>query len=234
MAQRFSLAYTGFLGNFSRLNGLLIIHSREHAGHMNDTTDTRQQILDAAMERILHYGYGKTTMSEIARDCDMSAGNIYRFFASKIDIAEAMARKFNAELYESYAKIARCKDPASKRLRDFFEYSMNRTFTAIEGKAKILEVAEVLSEERPLFFNEELAQERVYLVQILDAGIEAGEFRPLDRKDETAEFIQAALMKYRFPQLFSHLTLPKLERELDGVLDLLLAGLSVGAETPDK
>lgn len=200
---------------------------------MSEVTDTRQQILDAAMERILHYGYAKTTMSEIARDCGMSAGNIYRFFASKLDIAEAMARKFNAELYESYAKIARCNDPASSRLREFFEFSMNRTFTAIEEKAKILEVAEVLSDERPLFFNEQMAQERVYLVQILEAGIEAGEFRPLEHKEETAEFMQAALMKFRFPQLFSHLTLPKLERELRGVMDLILAGLSVGATVPE-
>ena len=57
---------------------------------MNDKIDTREQILHAAMDRIKHYGYGKTTMAEIARDCDMSAGNIYRFFASKIDIAEAI------------------------------------------------------------------------------------------------------------------------------------------------
>ena len=62
---------------------------------MNEKIDTREQILQAAMDRIKHYGYAKTTMAEIARDCDMSAGNIYRFFASKIDIAEAMARKLN-------------------------------------------------------------------------------------------------------------------------------------------
>ena len=68
---------------------------------MSDKTETRQQILDAAMQRIMHYGYAKTTMAEIARDCDMSAGNIYRFFASKIDIAEAMARKINMEIKSS-------------------------------------------------------------------------------------------------------------------------------------
>ena len=45
---------------------------------------TREQILDAAMNRIKHYGYGKTTMSEIAGDCGMSAGNIYRFFIKKM------------------------------------------------------------------------------------------------------------------------------------------------------
>ena len=201
---------------------------------MNDTTDTREQILNAAMERIHHYGYGKTTMSEIARDCSMSAGNIYRFFASKIDIAEAMARKFNAKVFEDYAILARKKTSASSRLREFFEMSLERTFKAIEEDAKILEVASVLKEERPFYFNEQMAQERVYLVQILNDGVQSGEFRALDRPEETAEFMQSALMKFRFPQLFSALSLPKLQRELDGVLDLLLAALSCGASTPDR
>ena len=46
--------------------------------------------------------------------------------------------------------------------------------------------------------------------------------------------IQSALMKYRFPQLFSRLTLPKLRRELNGVLDIIIAGLAKGIEkTPE-
>jgi hypothetical protein len=32
-------------------------------------------------------------------------------------------------------------------------------------------------------------------------------------------------MKFRYPQLWSKLTLPKLERELEGVLKLILNGL---------
>ncbi|MEL7231063.1 MAG: helix-turn-helix domain-containing protein, partial [Pseudomonadota bacterium] len=86
---------------------------------MNDKTDTRQQILDAAMDRILHYGYGKTTMSEIARDCGMSAGNIYRFFASKLDIAEAMARKYNMEINSANAALVRSKLGADEKMRQF-------------------------------------------------------------------------------------------------------------------
>lgn len=199
---------------------------------MNETTDTREKILQAAMDRISHYGYAKTTMSEIAKDCCMSAGNIYRFFASKIDIAEAMARKFNQKIFDQYSSIARKDISASDRLREFFRFELNHTYEAIEADAKILEVAQVLKEERPLHFNETLAQERVYIVQILESGIEAGEFRPLDHPEETAEFLQSALMKFRFPQLFSMLTLDKLHRELDGVLDLLLASLSPGAKIP--
>lgn len=194
---------------------------------MNDKTDTRQQILDAAMERIKHYGYGKTTMAEIARDCCMSAGNIYRFFASKIDIAEAMARKLNMEINAKNAALARGPGTAPDKLLRFHQAALRTTYEKLDSDAKILEVAEVLTHERPSFANEEMAQERVYLVQILEQGIADGDFAAMPNPHFIAEMLQSATMKFRYPQLWSRLTLPKLERELEGVMAILLAGLTV-------
>jgi AcrR family transcriptional regulator len=192
---------------------------------MDDKTATRDRILQAAMTRIKHYGYSKTTMAEIAADCDMSPGNIYRFFEAKIDIAEAMARKHYAAEQAELSAIARKKDwPADKRLREIFFKRLRDSFRMFEENAKILEVAEVLHRERPLFANEQLALERVFLSALLEEGVEAGLFEPGDH-NFAAEMIQSATMKFGVPQLFSQLTLSKLERELAGVLDLLLRGL---------
>lgn len=192
---------------------------------MDEKTSTRDRILQAAMARIKHYGYGKTTMAEIAADCDMSPGNIYRFFEAKIDIAEAMARQHYAAEQAELSAIARKKEwPADKRLRELFFKRLRDSYCMFEENAKILEVAEVLHKERPLFANEQLALERVFLTALLDEGVEAGLFAPADHTF-TAEMIQTATMKFSLPQLFSRLTLPKLERELDGVLSLILAGL---------
>src|ERR1041384_4520369 len=92
------------------------------------TTDPREAILNAAAERILHYGYNKTTMTEIAADCGMSAGNIYRFYPSKIDIAEAMTRGFSKESHIAYANILKdSARSASAKLSDFFKYRLERT-----------------------------------------------------------------------------------------------------------
>lgn len=113
-------------------------------------TDPREAILNAAAERILHYGYNKTTMSEIAADCGMSAGNIYRFFPSKIDIAEAMTRKFSAETHQTYSAIVR--DPnrsATQKMLDFFVFRMERTFRLFEKNPKLMELAEIMGRERP-------------------------------------------------------------------------------------
>lgn len=192
---------------------------------MDEKHATRDRILEAAINRIKHYGYGKTTMAEIAADCDMSPGNIYRFFEAKIDIAEAMARKHYAAEQAELAAIARKKDwPADKRLREIFFKRLRDSFCMLEENAKIIEVAEVLHRERPMFANEQLALERVFLSAVLEDGEEAGLFKPGDHVF-TAEMMQTATMKFGVPQLFSKLTLPKLERELDGVLTLLLNGL---------
>lgn len=194
---------------------------------MDERLDTKDCILKAAMDRILHYGYGKTTMAEIAKDCSMSAGNIYRFFKSKLDIAEAMARKINSDVFQTFAEISRDSDrPALDRLKEFFVFRMERTFELLEKDAKVLEVAEVLSHERPQFANEELAQERIYLGQILQQGVDSGEIELCcEDINTTAEMIQVACMKFGYPQLWSHLTLDKLHRELDGVMQLMFAAL---------
>ena len=71
------------------------------------------------------------------------------------------------------------------------------------------------------------------VVEIIERGTERmleeaerrGEFVPPGDKETIAEMIQSATMKFRYPQLWSKLTLPKLERELEGVLNLLIEGL---------
>ncbi len=196
---------------------------------MDDKTPTRDRILHAAMARIKHYGYGKTTMAEIAADCDMSPGNIYRFFEAKIDIAESIARQHYAAEHAELAAIARKKDiPADKRLREIFFKRMRDSYRLFEDNAKILEVAEVLVRERPLFANEQMALERVFLIALLEEGVETGLFAPGDQAFK-AEMIQAMTMKFGMPQLFSKLSLAKLERELEGVLDLIFNGLYMRA-----
>ena len=158
----------------------------------------------------------------------MSAGNIYRFFKSKIDIAEAMADKFAEESFEVFERISAKSISARNRLYEMFDFSLRNSFEKLDADAKILEVAEVLSRERPEFSNRQLAQERVYMVRILQDGIKSGEFAPSEDLEFLAEMIQAALLKFQYPQLFSRLSLPQLLREYNGVMDIILAGLKQG------
>jgi len=189
--------------------------------------DPRETILKAAGERILHYGYNKTTMTEIAADCGMSAGNIYRFYPAKIDIAEAMTRHFSAETQLEYAKIIRdsAKSPTAK-LYEFFQTRLDRTFRIFEKHPKLMELAEIMGRERPEYFHEERAQERRLIERILEEGRGSGDFALPADLPITADLVQCCTLKFRIPHMWTTEQLDSLKSELDGVLNLVFTGLS--------
>ncbi|MBU6155498.1 MAG: TetR/AcrR family transcriptional regulator [Alphaproteobacteria bacterium] len=188
----------------------------------------RGNILEAAKKRFLHYGYAKTTMAEIASDCSMSPGNLYRYFPGKLDIAEAICTEAGeyavARLREVMRRPSRT---ARERLRDFLFADMKLTYDQLEYDKQVFEMARVVASERPQFANRILALNRALLSEILAAGNASSEFF-IEDVVFTAEMLQSATMKFRYPQLHSKLPYEKLERELDGVVNLLLNGLDDG------
>lgn len=195
---------------------------------MDEKTATRQRICEAAGKRFMHYGYAKTAMAEIARDLGMSTGNLYRFYESKLDIAEEIASWHDAQEDEVLGEIADQAEPALHRLRLFLFTMLERTFeTMANPNKKAFEIAQAISRERPAYPNKRLARERVFLRKILSDGVTEGALKPIADLDYAAEMIQCATMKFRYPQLYCFLTLPQLERELGGVFDMLVEGLAV-------
>ena len=162
------------------------------------------RILQAAKQRFSHYGYCKTTMSEIAQDCNMSPGNLYRYFQGKMDIAEGIAAANTDLRLEVAREIVRDPTkPALVRLRDFLFDELRTTYKLLDEDPRVFEIAELISKERPEFSNRQLAKERSLMSEILAAGVANREFDVQDVV-ETAEMIQSATVKFRFPQLYSH------------------------------
>ncbi|HEY2069333.1 MAG TPA: TetR/AcrR family transcriptional regulator [Rhizomicrobium sp.] len=193
---------------------------------MAEKDSVRSQIVDAAKKRFSHFGYAKTTMAEIAADCSMSPGNLYRFFPGKLDIAEAIASEdYETHLVQMRKLAVAPNRDARQRLHDLLFEELRRTYHKLEKDPRVLEMANVIGHERPQFVNWMLANERTILVALLEEAERRHEFLPPGDKEEIAEMIQSATMKFRYPQLWSKLTLPKLERELEGVLHLLIEGL---------
>lgn len=192
-----------------------------------EKADPRESILRAAADRILHYGYNKTTMSEIAADCGMSAGNIYRFYPSKIDIAEAMTREYTSETHAAFESIIRDAGRSpSRKLRDFFAYRLERTFRTFEKHPRLMELAEIMGRERPDYLAEERAQERILIEKIIAEGRNTGDFALPADLTITADLVQCAMMKFRIPQLWTTEQLDALIPEMEGVLSLVFTGLS--------
>jgi AcrR family transcriptional regulator len=190
--------------------------------------DCSVRIVAAARKRFQHFGYGKTSMAEIAGDCGMSPGNIYRFFPGKLDIAEAIATDDYKTHLERLTRLAAKPDRSVReKLRDLLVEGLRRTYARLEKDPRALELARVIAAERPDFSDWMSECERKLMVDLMEEAERRGEFSVAD-KNFTAETIQSATLKFRAPQLWSQVSLARLERELDGVLTLLLEGLGAG------
>lgn len=192
--------------------------------------DTARQILDAATRRFLHYGFKKTTMSEIADDCNMSTGNLYRYFPSKLDIAETFVRVLRREVSDALREVAedRSLTPPDK-LKRFFRHKFKFAYDRFHNKPKAYELSLELINERPKLAIEWEANEGRILAGILSEGDASGDFA-VDEPQKTARILQDAAYRFTGPGVIHEGEFDRISEELDGVLELILDAFSCRAD----
>src|SRR5438552_7259717 len=78
--------------------------------------DTRARIMETADALFRRMGFAKTAVADIAAELGMSPANVYRFFASKNAIVEAICQRCLAEVEEKGWAVARSKASATARM----------------------------------------------------------------------------------------------------------------------
>lgn len=185
--------------------------------------DTAEKILDAASSRFLHYGYGKTTMSEIANDCNMSTGNLYRYFPAKMDIAESFVRRLRTDQMAKLRKIItkNPKDPAEDKLRRFLHVKFKLAYERFHNRPKAYELSTEIMRERQQFAQEWELAENALIAEILELGEKSGVFR-IKNKRRMARIIQDTVFRFTSPAVFHEGEYDDLAGELDDVISVLL------------
>ena len=189
------------------------------------TEEIKHNILDKAFARFGHFGFGKTTMAEIAKDCGMSAGNLYRYFENKKEIGAGCAKRCMQQKLELVREIVRNhRIKPEKKLQAFalevFEY-MHHQFS---DQPAVMELVDFISRERWDIVLQYMEQERSLLSEILSEGNRSGDFNIPDVLG-TAKWIQAALIKFIAPRYMDAFTLEELRNEAIGVTAILTKGL---------
>lgn len=141
---------------------------------------TRQEnvtrILDSAERLFRHYGYSKTTVADIARDLGMSTANIYRFFASKTEIHQAVCGRMLTVSYEGAYAIAQLPISASERLRRYVLGQYQMTLDTMVDEHKVHEMVIVAIERDWHVIEKHIDRIHDLLAEVIRQGIEAGEF----------------------------------------------------------
>lgn len=189
---------------------------------LENLDDTARAILDAASKRFLHYGYAKTTMSEIAGDCNMSTGNVYRYFPSKLDIAETFVRSLRENQIGKLQRIARSSElTPQQRLRDLLKAKFKLSYERFHNRPKAYELAAAILKERPQFAIDWEDAESEVIAEVLHAGERDRVFAPGDHM-RAARIVQDAVYRFTSPAVFHEGEYHLLAEELDEVIDLVL------------
>ncbi len=192
-----------------------------------DTTaqEIKKLILDKAVERFVRYGFGKTTMVEIAKDCGMSAGNLYRYFESKFDIGVGVAQLYISRAEEILREvIQRPGLSPTQRLEAFVLEKLRFMHTNIIEQPNVQDLVDYILDERwDLVLTHKDVQNSL-MSEILSEGNRTGEFNVSD-VDQIANAIYSMTTKFRLPHFIKNVTLEELEKEATAVVALMIRGL---------
>ncbi|MGE0407829.1 MAG: TetR/AcrR family transcriptional regulator [Amphiplicatus sp.] len=196
--------------------------------------ETAKKILEAASRRFLHYGYGKTTMSEIAKDCNMSTGNVYRYFPAKLDIAEAFVRALRrVQMAELAAAAAADGLTPPEQLRALLKTKFKLAYERFHDRPKAFELSAAILNERPELAVEWEMAEGDLIAKLLRNGAAAGVFPQADY-DHFAKIIQDTVFRFTSPAVFFEGDFDALSAELDEVVDLILDALACRRATCEE
>jgi AcrR family transcriptional regulator len=191
--------------------------------------ETRERILEAAIELFSKNGFAGTTTKQIARRAKKNEALIFRYFPTKKELYAAIiqrkiSRRASVELMAAVeAKevddetvlrdIARCLVRVKGEDANFLRLLY---FSALEGH-----------ELSQLFFDTYVKQLRKLLQQFMQAGMDSGRFRELDSRLASRAFIGMLAHYQVASELFAfEKGLPDAEKAAEVFVDIFLNGVS--------
>lgn len=139
--------------------------------------DVRQRILDAAEQRLWHYGFKKTTIDEIASDAGVGKGTVYLYFEGKEDIGLAIMAQYKET---SLGKIELVAHDASKtpveKLTEMLQQPMLNAYQRCHESPATLELVVAMKPHIQARLRPYQEQEWALLAGVLEEGNRQGVF----------------------------------------------------------
>ncbi|WP_371356586.1 TetR/AcrR family transcriptional regulator [Pseudomonas chlororaphis] len=167
--------------------------------------DIRNQIVAAANEHFSQYGYGKTTVSDLAKAIGFSKAYIYKFFDSKQAIGEAICTNCLAEIVAAVEQAINVETLSpTERFRRLVKTVIATGVNLFFNDRKLYDIAAFSVSERWPSSQIYDAQIKQFILQIVREGREVGEFERKTPLDETVEAIHLALRPFVNPLLLQY------------------------------
>lgn len=187
-----------------------------------------RRIVETAERLYRQYGYQKTTVADIAAELGMSPANVYRFFASKAAITEAVARKLTLEVADQIRQATDVPGlTARERLRRFVAVMQAAITARCISDNRMHAMVHAAIEENWAVIEAHKERLRRIVAEIIADGVATGEFEAAD-VDAAAQCFQAATISCCHPMIIEHRL--RSGDDLDATLEPMLAFILRGLE----
>ena len=189
--------------------------------------DVKGQILCKSEERFSHYGFNKTTMAEIAKDCEMSAANLYRYFENKEEIGVHIVEQCMEQKESLFRDILQNSGlSAAVMLEKIIVEELKYLYNEIDKNHKIIELVQFISENHINIVDSHIQRKKALIAEVMAQGNRSGEFNISDILAAADTFITATMRFWVVPLFFMFKEpLEKLEPKAINLVRGLINGL---------
>ena len=190
--------------------------------------DIKSEILCKSEDRFSHYGFNKTTMAEIAKDCDMSAANLYRYFENKEEIGVHIVEQCMQEKENIFRNVVQMSGlSAAEMLEKVVIEELRYLFGEFTKRSKIIELIQFISTHRMDIIDAHCGRKKALIAEIMAKGNSSGEFN-VDDIVAAADIFMIATMRFWVVPLFLIFkeSLDQTEQKAKKVVHQLVLGIS--------
>jgi TetR/AcrR family transcriptional regulator, cholesterol catabolism regulator len=144
--------------------------------------DRKEQIFSTARSLFSERGYRATTVRDIAREMNLQAGSLYAHIESKEDVLWEIVDRASVNFLAVVEPIAASSRPAPEKLREMVRAHAGALAANLADATVYLHEWKFLSEERQRAILERRRRYEGFYRQVIEEGIERGEFAPCDPK----------------------------------------------------
>lgn len=142
-----------------------------------------QELLDAALALFVEKGYAATRSEEVAARAGVSKGTLYLYFPSKEELLKAVIRQtLSADVAQGAAIIANHTGSAGELLREVMVAWWTRVVNSPGSGVFKLALTEMCNfpDIAEFYAQEVIEPGTAAIAALVQRGIDAGEFRPVD------------------------------------------------------
>jgi AcrR family transcriptional regulator len=188
------------------------------------------RLLTIAADHLKRFGARQVTVVSIADAAGMTHANVYRYFASKAALIDAVAGQWLRQLEAGIADIADAPDPADDKLERLLQAWARTHRDLLLEDRHLFDVYCSATETSRALIRKHRARMRLLIERVLDEGIATGKFEPRDRERALA-FVSDAVYRFINPltvRLDADVPQDILDQRLAAMIRVVLRALAYG------